>query len=148
MTVTPSCFYFFPRASSRIFSRHLLISIAILMLRNTISSTKKPSNSLDKRVCQVQDEYMSMDWLSMSQFLFRYSIYFSIHWQPTLLQRQELIVNTQPLEIEEDTLSEKFLELQSNELVQERLIWQHLTRRKINEMNHIPDQDNADWGDD
>jgi len=57
-------------------------------------------------------------------------------------------VNTQPLEIEEDTLSEKFLELQSNELVQERLIWQHLTRRKINEMNHIPVQGNADWGDD
>jgi hypothetical protein len=57
-------------------------------------------------------------------------------------------MNTQPLEIEEDSLPEKFLELQSNELVQERLIWQHLTRRKINEMNHIPVQDNADWGDD
>ena len=57
-------------------------------------------------------------------------------------------MNTQPLEIEEDSLPEKFLELQSNELVQERLIWQHLTRRKINEMNHIPDQYNADWGDD
>ncbi len=57
-------------------------------------------------------------------------------------------MNTQPLEIEEDSLPEKFFELQSNELVQERLIWQHLTRRKINEMNHIPDQDNADWGDD
>jgi hypothetical protein len=57
-------------------------------------------------------------------------------------------MNTQPLEIEEDSISEKFLELQSNELVQERLIWQHLTRRKINEMNHIPVQDNADWGDD
>jgi len=57
-------------------------------------------------------------------------------------------VNTQPLEIEEDTLSEKFLELQSNELVQECLIWQHLTRRKINEMSHIPNQEKADWGDD
>jgi hypothetical protein len=57
-------------------------------------------------------------------------------------------MNTQPLEIEEDSLPEKFLELQSNELVQERLIWQHLTRRKISEMNHIPVQDNADWGDD
>ena len=57
-------------------------------------------------------------------------------------------MNTQPLEIEEDTLSEKFLELQSNELVQERLIWQHLTRRKINEMSHIPNQEKADWGDD
>lgn len=57
-------------------------------------------------------------------------------------------MNHQQLEIEEDSLPEKFFELQSNELVQERLIWQHLTRRKINEMNHIPDQGNADWGDD
>ena len=57
-------------------------------------------------------------------------------------------MNTQPLEIEEDTLSEKFFELQNNELVQERLIWQHLTRRKINEMSHIPNQEQADWGDD
>ena len=57
-------------------------------------------------------------------------------------------MNRQQLEIEEDSLPEKFFELQSNELVQERLIWQHLARRKINEMNHIPDQDNADWGDD
>jgi hypothetical protein len=52
------------------------------------------------------------------------------------------------LVIEEDSLSEKFLELQDNELVQERLIWQHLTKRKINEMNHIPDEDCSDWGDD
>ena len=57
-------------------------------------------------------------------------------------------MNTQPLEIEEDTLPEKFFELQNNELVQERLIWQHLTRRKINEMSHIPNQEKADWGDD
>ena len=57
-------------------------------------------------------------------------------------------MNHQQLEIEEDSLPEKFLELQSNELVQERLIWQHLVRRKINEMQHIPNQDNADWGDD
>ena len=52
------------------------------------------------------------------------------------------------LVIEEDSLSEEFLELQSNELVQERLIWQHLTRRKIIEMDHIPDEDQIDWGDD
>jgi hypothetical protein len=52
------------------------------------------------------------------------------------------------LVIEEDSLSEKFLELQSNELVQDRLIWQHLTKCRINEMNHIPDEDYADWGDD
>jgi hypothetical protein len=52
------------------------------------------------------------------------------------------------LVIEEDSLPEKLLELQSNELVHERLIWQHLTERRINEMNHIPDEDYADWGDD
>jgi hypothetical protein len=57
-------------------------------------------------------------------------------------------MNHQQLEIEEDSLPDKFFELQNNELVQERLIWQHLTRRKINEMNHIPDEDCADWGDD
>ena len=51
-------------------------------------------------------------------------------------------------EIEEDSLPEKFFELQSNELVQERLIWQHLTRRKIMEMQHIPDENQSDWGDD
>jgi hypothetical protein len=50
--------------------------------------------------------------------------------------------------IEEDSLLEKYCELQSNELVQERLIWQHLTRRKIIEMDHIPDEDQIDWGDD
>jgi hypothetical protein len=57
-------------------------------------------------------------------------------------------MGTQNLQIEEDSLPEKFLELQDNELVHERLIWQHLTKRKINEMNHIPDEDYADWGDD
>ena len=39
-------------------------------------------------------------------------------------------------------------ELQSNELVQERHILQHLTKRKINEMSHIPHESYADWGDD
>jgi hypothetical protein len=57
-------------------------------------------------------------------------------------------MGTQNLQIEEDSLTEKFFELQSNELVHERLIWQHLARRKINEMNHIPDENYADWGDD
>jgi hypothetical protein len=57
-------------------------------------------------------------------------------------------MNHQQLEIEEDSLPDKFFELQSNELVQERLIWQHLTRRKINEMQHIPNVDQSDWGDD
>jgi hypothetical protein len=57
-------------------------------------------------------------------------------------------MNIHHLVIEEDSLPEKFLELQDNELVQDRLIWQHLTKRRINEMNHIPDEDYADWCDD
>jgi hypothetical protein len=57
-------------------------------------------------------------------------------------------MNIHHLVIEEDSLPEKFLELQSNELVHERLIWQHLTKRRINEMNHIPNEGYADWGDD
>ena len=57
-------------------------------------------------------------------------------------------MNHRQLEIEEDSLPDKFFELQSNELVQERLIQQHLAKRKINEMQHIPDQDQSDWGDD
>ena len=56
-------------------------------------------------------------------------------------------MNHQQLEIEEDSLPDKYFELQSNELVQERLLWQPLTQRKINEMNHSPDEDYADWGD-
>ena len=57
-------------------------------------------------------------------------------------------MNMRPLEIEEDSLPEKLSELQSNQLVQERLIWQHLTKRKINKMSHIPHESYADWGDD
>ena len=53
-------------------------------------------------------------------------------------------MNIHHLVIEEDSLPEKFLELQDNELVQDRLIWQHLTKRRINEMNHIPDKDTSD----
>jgi len=72
----------------------------------------------------------------------------AIYWQPNQVFELESAMNTRQLEIEDDSLPEKFFELQSNELVQERLIWQHLTKRKINEMNHIPDEDYADWGDD
>lgn len=61
---------------------------------------------------------------------------------------EERNMNTQPLEIEEDTLADKFCELQSNELVQERLIWQHLTKRTVYEMQHIPNENQSDWGDD
>jgi hypothetical protein len=50
-------------------------------------------------------------------------------------------MNIAQLEIEEDGLSEKVFALQSNELVEERLIWQHLSRRKINKMHNIPEQD-------
>ena len=78
--------------------------------------------------------------------LFRYSVTQAIYWQPNQVFELETAMNTRQLEIEEDSLPEKFFELQSNELVQERLIWQHLTKRKINEMNHIPDEDYADWG--
>ena len=50
-------------------------------------------------------------------------------------------MNIAQLEIEEDGLSEKVFALQSYELVEERLIWQHLSRRKINKMHNIPEQD-------
>ena len=50
-------------------------------------------------------------------------------------------MNITQLEIEEDGLSEKVFALQSYELVEERLIWQHLSRRKINKMHNIPEQD-------
>lgn len=50
-------------------------------------------------------------------------------------------MNIAQLEIEEDGLSEKVFALQSYELVEERLIWQHLTRRKISKIHNIPEQD-------
>ncbi len=50
-------------------------------------------------------------------------------------------MNITQLEIEEDGLSEKVFALQSYELVEERLIWQHLTRRKISKIHNIPEQD-------
>jgi hypothetical protein len=48
------------------------------------------------------------------------------------------------LPIKEDSESDKFLDLQSNKSVQERMVWQHLTLQKLNEMNHIPDKDTSD----
>jgi len=39
-------------------------------------------------------------------------------------------MNIAQLELEEEKLSDKVFALQSYELVEERLIWQHLTRRK------------------
>jgi hypothetical protein len=38
-------------------------------------------------------------------------------------------MNIHQLEVEEGDFSEKFFELNSYELGQERLIWEHLTRR-------------------
>jgi hypothetical protein len=48
-------------------------------------------------------------------------------------------MNIAQLELEEEKLSDKVFALQSYELVEERLIWQHLTRRKINKMHDIPE---------
>jgi len=50
-------------------------------------------------------------------------------------------MNIAQLELEAEKLSEKVFALQSYELVQERLIWQHLTRRKINKMHDIPEHE-------
>lgn len=53
-------------------------------------------------------------------------------------------MNTRQLEIEEDSLLDKFSGLQSNELLQERLILQYLAKRKIDEMSIIPNKDQSD----
>jgi hypothetical protein len=50
-------------------------------------------------------------------------------------------MNITQLEIEEDGPSGKVLALQNYELVEERLIWQHLTRRKMNKMHDISEQE-------
>jgi hypothetical protein len=50
-------------------------------------------------------------------------------------------MNIEQLEIEEDSLSDKVFALQSHELVEERLIWQHLTRRKFDKMHDIPEHE-------
>lgn len=120
----------------------------ILVLCNEISSRKKEEIFIDKSLQTHQHESMPITQLNVCSVLFRHNMDQGTYWQPNTRILEEYIMNIRQLEIEEDSLSEKFFELQSNELVQERLIWQHLTRRKINEMNHIPDQDFSDWGDD
>ena len=50
-------------------------------------------------------------------------------------------MNIAQLELEEEKLSDKVFALQSYELVEERLIWQHLTRRKMNKMHDIPEHE-------
>jgi hypothetical protein len=54
-------------------------------------------------------------------------------------------MNIAQLEIEEDSLSVEESVLQSYELVEERLIWQHLARRKMNRMHDIPEQEYRHW---
>jgi hypothetical protein len=48
-------------------------------------------------------------------------------------------MNLKQLEIEEDRLPKHAFELQSIEVVEERLIWQHLARRKIHKMQPAPE---------
>jgi hypothetical protein len=50
-------------------------------------------------------------------------------------------MNIAQLELEEEKLSDKVFALQSYELVEERLIWQHLTRRKMNKMHDIQEHE-------
>ena len=50
-------------------------------------------------------------------------------------------MNIAQLELEEEKLSDKVFALQNYELVEERLIWQHLTRRKMNKMHDIPEHE-------
>ena len=52
-------------------------------------------------------------------------------------------MNLKQLEIEEGQLPKHAFELQSQELVEERLIWQHLARRKIHKMQRVTDSDSS-----
>ena len=52
-------------------------------------------------------------------------------------------MNLKQLEIEEGQLPKHAFELQSQELVEERLIWQHLARRKIHKMQRPPELDTS-----
>ena len=55
-------------------------------------------------------------------------------------------MNLKQLEIDEDQLPKHAFELQSYELVEERLIWQHLARRKIHKMQQAPESDSSRLG--
>jgi len=50
-------------------------------------------------------------------------------------------MNNLQLEIEEDQPPQYGFELQSHDLVEERLIWQHLARRKIHKMQREQESD-------
>ena len=52
-------------------------------------------------------------------------------------------MNSNQLEIEEDQLPEHAFQLQSKELLEERLIWRHLARRKIPQMQRAPESDSS-----
>jgi hypothetical protein len=52
-------------------------------------------------------------------------------------------MNLKQLEIEEGQLPRNAFKLQSQELVEERLIWQHLARRKIPQMQQVPESDSS-----
>jgi hypothetical protein len=52
-------------------------------------------------------------------------------------------MNFNQLEIEEDQLPEHAFQLQSKELLEERLIWRHLARRKIPQMQRAPESDSS-----
>lgn len=48
------------------------------------------------------------------------------------------------LEIEDDQLSKDAFELQNRNLVEERLIWQHLSRKKIHQMQPAPKSNSSE----
>lgn len=52
-------------------------------------------------------------------------------------------MNIKQLEIEEDQLSKQAFELQNRNLVEERLIWQHLARKKIHRMQSTPESNSS-----
>jgi hypothetical protein len=52
-------------------------------------------------------------------------------------------MNHKQLEIEEDQLPKQAFELQNHELVEERLIWQHLTRKKLHKMKWTPESNSS-----
>jgi hypothetical protein len=56
---------------------------------------------------------------------------------------EEHIMNHKQLEIEEDQFPKQAFELQNHELVEERLIWHHLTRKKLHKMKWSPESDSS-----
>ncbi|QWD93776.1 hypothetical protein C2759_06065 [Polynucleobacter sp. MG-Unter2-18] len=52
-------------------------------------------------------------------------------------------MNQKQLEIEENQLPKHAFELQNHELIEERLIWQHLTRKKSQKMKWTPKSDSS-----